>query len=166
MYTHSHHIIPRHMGGSDHPSNLITLSVHEHAIAHWILFLKYGHADDAIASHGLFKQSGLLLSSPNITEEWREKARARSIAGLAAMSPEKKAEMRRKQSIAAKKRYANMSPEKKEAWRLTLCKKRTHTPRPRPPFSPLYAFCRRDDCSNRVKDRRHKCCSIRCARLK
>ena len=148
MYTHVHHIIPRHMGGTDDPSNLVTLSVHEHAIAHWILFLKYGHADDAIASHGLFKQSGLLLSSPNIKEEWREKTRA----GLAAMSPEKKAEMRRNQSIAAKKRTSN--------------RRGASVPnrRPRPPYSPLYPFCRIDGCSNRVTHQRNKTCSKKCGR--
>jgi hypothetical protein len=31
---HIHHIIPKHMGGSNDPSNLIKLTVAEHAEAH------------------------------------------------------------------------------------------------------------------------------------
>ena len=31
---HKHHIIPRHMGGTDDPSNLIELTIEEHAEAH------------------------------------------------------------------------------------------------------------------------------------
>ena len=38
---HKHHIIPKHMGGTDDPSNLIELTVEEHAEAHKILFEKY-----------------------------------------------------------------------------------------------------------------------------
>jgi hypothetical protein len=37
------------MGGSDEPSNLIELSIEEHAIAHMKLFEKYGKIEDKIA---------------------------------------------------------------------------------------------------------------------
>jgi len=47
--THTHHIIPRHMGGSDHPSNLIELTVVEHAEEHKILWWLYGHWQDELA---------------------------------------------------------------------------------------------------------------------
>ena len=30
---HSHHIIPKHIGGTDDPSNIIELTVEEHAAA-------------------------------------------------------------------------------------------------------------------------------------
>lgn len=32
--TYTHHIIPKHMGGSDDPNNLIELIVDKHAEAH------------------------------------------------------------------------------------------------------------------------------------
>lgn len=50
---HKHHIIPRHAGGSDDPSNLIELTVEEHAEAHRILFEQYGRWEDEYAWKGL-----------------------------------------------------------------------------------------------------------------
>ena len=41
-FYHRHHIIPRHAGGTDDPSNIIELSVEEHAEAHRILYEQYG----------------------------------------------------------------------------------------------------------------------------
>ena len=49
IYTHKHHIIPRHAGGSDDPSNLIELTVEEHALAHKKLFEKHNKIQDRIS---------------------------------------------------------------------------------------------------------------------
>ena len=35
---HVHHIVPRHMGGTDNPENLVKLTVEEHAMAHLKLY--------------------------------------------------------------------------------------------------------------------------------
>ena len=53
IYTHTHHIIPRHAGGSDDPSNLVELTTEEHALAHKKLYEKYGRWQDEIAYLGL-----------------------------------------------------------------------------------------------------------------
>jgi hypothetical protein len=37
IYTEKHHIIPRCLGGSDEPNNLVNLTAREHFIAHWLL---------------------------------------------------------------------------------------------------------------------------------
>lgn len=58
MNTHMHHILPKHMGGSDDPSNLIELSVQDHAEAHKWLFIEHGKAEDAIAWLALSGQIG------------------------------------------------------------------------------------------------------------
>ncbi len=55
---HKHHIVPRHMGGSDDPSNLIELTVAEHAEAHLLLWGKYGREHDRLAWLGLSGQIG------------------------------------------------------------------------------------------------------------
>ena len=55
---HKHHIIPKHMGGTDDPSNIIRLSVKEHAIAHARLYLEHGKIEDYLAYKGLRSQIG------------------------------------------------------------------------------------------------------------
>jgi len=44
--THKHHIIPRHMGGTNDLSNLIELSVADHAEAHRLLYENHGKYED------------------------------------------------------------------------------------------------------------------------
>ena len=50
---HIHHIIPRHAGGTDEPSNLVALTIEEHAEAHRQLWLQYGRLEDKYAWLGL-----------------------------------------------------------------------------------------------------------------
>lgn len=49
IYKHKHHIVPRHAGGTDDPSNLIELTIEEHAEAHRALYEQYGRWQDRIA---------------------------------------------------------------------------------------------------------------------
>ena len=49
IYTHIHHIIPRHMGGTDDPSNLIEVTVEQHALLHKQLWEDLGYQEDYIA---------------------------------------------------------------------------------------------------------------------
>jgi hypothetical protein len=53
MAIHKHHIIPRHIGGSDDPENLIELSTEEHAEAHRTLYEEHGRWQDKAAWQGL-----------------------------------------------------------------------------------------------------------------
>ena len=46
---HKHHIIPRHVGGTDDPSNIIKLTIEEHAEAHRVLYEQYGRWQDKVA---------------------------------------------------------------------------------------------------------------------
>ena len=58
LITHKHHIIPKHVGGTDDPSNIIVLTIEEHAEAHRVLYEKYGRTEDRLAWLGLSGQIG------------------------------------------------------------------------------------------------------------
>jgi hypothetical protein len=65
MIYHKHHIIPKHAGGTDEPSNLVLLSIEEHAQAHLDLYSKYGRQEDKLAWLGLSK----MISKQEIIQE-------------------------------------------------------------------------------------------------
>jgi hypothetical protein len=75
---HLHHILPRHMGGTDDPSNLVELTIEEHAEAHRKLYEEYGRLQDKRAWLGLTKiMSGEeiikeILTSPKSEEHKRK----------------------------------------------------------------------------------------------
>lgn len=66
MKKHKHHIIPRHAGGSDDPSNLVELTVEEHAQAHLDRYNELGDKYDLLAYN--------LLSGQIDPDEGRKKA--------------------------------------------------------------------------------------------
>ena len=58
MIKHKHHIIPKHAGGTNDSSNLIELTIEEHAEAHRLLYETYGRIEDKWAWLGLSGQIG------------------------------------------------------------------------------------------------------------
>jgi len=78
MVKHRHHIKPRHMGGSDDPSNIIELTVEEHAEAHRVLYELHGKEEDRLAWLGLSKQISKLelLAEIRKSDDYKEKHRA------------------------------------------------------------------------------------------
>jgi hypothetical protein len=50
---HSHHIIPKHAGGTDASDNIARLTVEEHSEAHRLLYEKYNRWQDKLAWQGL-----------------------------------------------------------------------------------------------------------------
>lgn len=55
---YKHHIIPRHAGGTDESSNLVELTLEEHAEAHRLLYEKYHRWQDYVAWKGLSNSIG------------------------------------------------------------------------------------------------------------
>lgn len=53
---HKHHIIPKHMNGSDDPSNLVVVTIEQHAELHKQLWEDLGHWQDELAWKMLSKQ--------------------------------------------------------------------------------------------------------------
>lgn len=62
---HKHHIVPKHAGGSDDLSNIVELSIEEHAEAHYKLYKEYGRWQDKLAWKAL---SGMISSKDVLYE--------------------------------------------------------------------------------------------------
>ncbi len=55
---HKHHLKPRHLGGTNDPSNLIEVTIKEHATIHFARWIAYGNWQDEIAWKTLDGQIG------------------------------------------------------------------------------------------------------------
>jgi len=55
---HIHHIVPKYLGGTNDPENLVELTVEEHAEAHRLLYEKHGDKRDWLAWQGLLGMIG------------------------------------------------------------------------------------------------------------
>lgn len=80
---HLHHCIPKHAGGTNDPSNLVELTVEEHAEAHRLLYEKYGRWQDKLAWKSLIGCIGKeeiqseaarqsIMSRERNSEEWKK----------------------------------------------------------------------------------------------
>lgn len=56
-YTEKHHIVPRCLGGSDEPSNLVRLTAEEHFVAHQLLVKIHPKNDKIVYAACLMSQS-------------------------------------------------------------------------------------------------------------
>jgi hypothetical protein len=62
---HWHHIVPKHAGGTDDLTNLIQVTVEEHAELHFARYLEYGELGDWVAA---FTLSGQMSRAEAIAE--------------------------------------------------------------------------------------------------
>ena len=111
---HLHHIIPKYMGGTDDPSNLVELTVEEHAEAHRLLYEQHGNWQDKIAWQALSGRIGqeeiLRMKqgmankgrkrSPETLKKMRKASQARAERLMS--NPDQWAEINRKRSEAHK----------------------------------------------------------------
>jgi len=81
---HKHHIVPKHAGGTNDPSNLIEVTIEEHAELHLARYLEFGEKEDWWAFMGLSGQMGKeeilaekckSMLGKNHSEETKEKMR-------------------------------------------------------------------------------------------
>ena len=86
MILHKHHIVHRHAGGTDNPSNIVELTIEDHAIAHKVLYGLYGRWQDKLAYESLLglKDGGLIQleavklanTGKKLSEEHKQKIRS------------------------------------------------------------------------------------------
>lgn len=69
---HDHHIIPKHMGGTDDPENIVRVSVEKHAELHYQLWQDLGDYRDWLAWNGL---KGLMSHDEILANIYRENAK-------------------------------------------------------------------------------------------
>ena len=74
-YAEKHHILPRSMGGTDAPSNLVIFTAREHFLAHWLLYRI--HRTPAMA------RAFRLMTNDQVRRRGRDYATAREIMSTA-----------------------------------------------------------------------------------
>ena len=116
---HLHHIVPKHMGGTDEPSNLVELTIEEHAEAHRVLFEKYGKWQDNVAWQAL---SGNIGKEEILTEFYKNLNKGRIVSEetrekMAAAKRGRKISEAHKKALNEGRRKSKNSPEHIEALR-------------------------------------------------
>lgn len=119
---HKHHIVPKHAGGSDHPSNIIELTIEEHAEAHKILYEQHGRIQDKMAWVGLSQKRKLtdeetrqlflsaqkeFLADPIRKTKWQETLRSLAIKQHLETTAEDRLIISNKISSTLKEKYLN-----------------------------------------------------------
>ena len=90
---HDHHIVPSHRGGSDDPSNIVTLTVTQHAMWHWAEYFLHGDEWDRIAARGL---AGISSHEETVQASLQEAGRKTKRMGVGIHDPEASARGRQK----------------------------------------------------------------------
>ena len=138
---HNHHIVPRHAGGTDDPSNLVKLSIEEHAEAHRKLYEQYGRWQDSLAYRAL---SGMIGNEEVILESISHKGERNPMYGKH-HSPETRKKISEKQLLSqsmfprshTEDTKKKMSESSKKGWdgndvrRELISNYRKGTPRPK-----------------------------------
>lgn len=80
MIKHLHHIVPKHMGGSDDASNLVELTVEEHAEAHRKLWETNGNWQYRLGKkygpRAPYRKTEKSMNIPNRGQPWSAARRA------------------------------------------------------------------------------------------
>jgi hypothetical protein len=106
--THKHHIIPRYMGGTDDPKNLVEVTITQHAMFHFCNYQLWGNEEDRLAWRGL---AGLItpdeaaLQAQILNGRRNGNKTKENKTGIFGLSPEEKRENSRKGGITQGNRH-------------------------------------------------------------
>lgn len=119
---HLHHLVPKHAGGTDDPSNLVKVNVAMHVFLHWLRYKEIGDKWDKIAYEALEGQITSVEATAQARQEFRRlnpdhHANAGKVGGKAPASAKAK-------KVAAKTAKITGS---KPWWNNGLNNKRSHT---------------------------------------
>jgi hypothetical protein len=113
MMKHKHHIIPKYEEGSDDPSNLVELTLIQHAMWHYAEWLRKGNWQDNLAWRGLASittKEAIVRESASMGARSPRPNRGPMINGndkrrKAMLGKTKTKEMKKNSSLAAKRRW-------------------------------------------------------------
>lgn len=114
IYTHKHHIIPEHMGGTNNPENLVEVTVEKHAELHKQLWEDLGHWQDYVAWQALSGTIGkediirLIQRNTHLGEKRTDESKRKmSIAQTGKKQKVETVEKRRQKLIGQKRKFIN-----------------------------------------------------------
>lgn len=118
---HYHHIVPRHAGGTNDPSNLIKVTVEEHAELHFARYLQYGELGDWLAAYSLSGQISHAEATAEARRNFLERnpdhlAKAGRVGGKAPASAKAKAVAACVASELGKKPWWNNGSTNTRSW--------------------------------------------------
>lgn len=80
-YTEIHHIVPRSLGGTDDPSNLVRLSYRQHYVCHWLLTKFHTGRDLQKMQKALWAMT-LKASGERLTAGWQIETAKRAVRDM------------------------------------------------------------------------------------
>ena len=136
---HTHHILPRHMGGTDEPSNLVEVTPEQHAELHLALYLEHGRWQDWVAFHALSGQMSMSDASveaihrgayhPNVRSPEANHKRSTTMKGRpqSIAHTEAKIQSAAKQRVITDEQLPEVQSLRSQGWTLKQIAKRFDT---------------------------------------
>lgn len=108
----NHHIIPKCIGGTDHPENIVKLTYREHFLCHWLLVNIYKNDNNVYKLASAFNKM-CAYSDTNLYRSLSSRKHAIARKLFSKYHPARKEEVKHKISSTLKEYYKNKTPSSK-----------------------------------------------------